>query len=55
MVTIIKRGMKKKEIHSLISAKKSGKKRIDIKKYCGAIRLKEDPIEIQKKYRDEWK
>ncbi len=55
MVTIIKRGMKKKEIHSLISTKKSGKKHLDIKKYCGTIRLKEDPIEIQKKSRDEWK
>lgn len=25
-----------------------------IKDYCGSIKLKEDPIEIQKKMRNEW-
>lgn len=54
MVTIIKKGMKKKEIHSLISDKKKRKKGIDLKKYCGKVKLQEGPLMIQRKYRDEW-
>lgn len=54
MVTIIKKGMKKKEIHSLISDKKKRKKGIDLKKYCGKVKLQEDPLMIQRKNRDEW-
>lgn len=27
---------------------------VDTKKYCGMIRLAEDPRQIQKKLRDEW-
>lgn len=27
---------------------------VDTKKYCGVIKLKEDPLTIQKKLRDEW-
>jgi hypothetical protein len=26
----------------------------DLKKYCGSITLKQDPIEMQKSWRDEW-
>lgn len=29
-------------------------KQMEAKKYCGTIRLKEDPLVIQKKLRDEW-
>lgn len=31
--------------------KKTG---VNTKKFCGTIKLKEDPMEIQKKLRDEW-
>lgn len=56
MITLIKKGMRKKEIHSLLERhKKLNKKNIDLEKYCGIIELLEDPIEIQKKLRDEWK
>jgi len=56
MVTIIKKGMKRKEIHSLLTGKRSKKKKgIDLNKYCGTIELKEDPLKLQKKWRDEWK
>ncbi|HEX8314510.1 MAG TPA: hypothetical protein VF609_05945 [Flavisolibacter sp.] len=27
---------------------------VDTKKFCGVIRLKEDPLAIQKRLRDEW-
>ncbi len=30
------------------------KKRFDAFKYCGVIKLKEDPLVIQKRMRDEW-
>jgi len=56
MVTVIKKGMRKKEIDSLLDRhKKLNKKKIILEKYCGVIELKEDPLEIQKKLRDEWK
>ena len=56
MVTIIKKEMQRKEIHSLLTEKRSKKKKgIDLNKYCGAIDLKEDPLRLQKKWRNEWK
>jgi hypothetical protein len=30
------------------------RKKLDAKKYCGVIKLKEDPLVIQKRLRDEW-
>ncbi|HRH58310.1 MAG TPA: hypothetical protein PLS10_11690 [Chitinophagales bacterium] len=32
----------------------SSKKKFNAKKYVGTIKLKEDPMVIQKKLRDEW-
>ena len=29
-------------------------KGVDTKKFCGILKLKEDPLAIQKKLRDEW-
>lgn len=55
MVTKVKKGMHKKEIDSLLEKHKNTRKRkIDLKKYCGVIDLKEDPIVTQKKLRNEW-
>jgi hypothetical protein len=55
MVTTIKKGATKKEIHSLLEAhSQKSKKGTDIKKYCGVLNLKEDPLELQKKWRNEW-
>jgi len=53
MVTIIKKGSDKKEVEKALSKIKR-KKKFDAYKYCGTISLKEDPLEIQKKMRDEW-
>lgn len=54
MVTIIKKGADKKEIEKVLSNLKSPKK-FDAYKYCASVNLREDPLDIQKKMRDEWK
>lgn len=56
MVTVIKRGASKKSIET--SIKKLGgskKKGFDANKFCGVVKLNEDPMGIQKRLRDEWK
>ncbi|WP_320113071.1 hypothetical protein [Draconibacterium orientale] len=56
-MTTISKGTNKKEIKLLllqIDKKKSSRKNIDLNKYCGALKLQEDPVDIQKKWRDEW-
>ena len=53
MKTIIKQ----KEDHKKASAafnKALQKKGVDTRKHCGVIRLKEDPLTLQKRMRDEW-
>ena len=56
MVTVIKSGTSKEEIERLLEShsNKKNKKKIDIKKYCGILNLEEDPLELQKKWRNEW-
>ena len=55
MVTKVKKGMRKKEIDSILEKhNNTRKKKIDLNKYCGVINLKEDPIVIQRKLRNEW-
>ncbi|MBC7399960.1 MAG: hypothetical protein H7289_08440 [Mucilaginibacter sp.] len=53
MVLVLKKGASKKEMDN-ISAKLHVAKGVDTKKYGGTIKLKEDPLAIQKKMRDEW-
>ena len=53
MVLVLKKGASKKEIES-IERKLKNKVGIDVMKYCGKIKLKEDPLSIQKSLRDEW-
>ena len=57
MVTIIKKGTSKDKIKSLLeqSQKQKKAKTIDLKKYCGILNLKEDPLTLQKKWRNEWR
>ena len=54
MVTVIKKGSDKKAVEQALSKIKS-KKKFDAYKYNGKVKLKEDPLEIQKRMRDEWK
>lgn len=48
--------LRKKEprIKSVRRQKSAIEKGVDTKKFCGVIKLKEDPLAIQKRLRDEW-
>lgn len=54
MATIIKRGTSAKKAKKLIdeAVAKAGKK--DLKKYAGVLKNDIDPLDYQKKIRDEW-
>jgi len=55
MVLVLKKDASSKEIAAL--RKKLNElpgKGVDTKKYCGVLKLKDDPLAIQKKMRDEW-
>lgn len=53
MVLQLKKGASKRRMNTILNKLKK-KKGVDTKKYCGTIKLKEDPLAIQKKLRDEW-
>lgn len=53
MVTVIKKGSNRKEIEKALSKLRS-KKKFNAYKYCGTVKLDQDPLEIQKKMRNEW-
>lgn len=43
-------------LHKLHKGRSTGTKKLfDAHKYCGVIKLKEDPLVTQKRLRDEWK
>ena len=56
MVTTLKKGSSRSRISKLLEKIKQAKslRGIDAYKYCGLIRLEEDPQEIQRTMRDEW-
>jgi len=55
MVLILKKGASKKDILSLRKKlQKQVKKGVETLKFCGAIKLKEDPLSIQNAMRNEW-
>ena len=57
MVTKIKKGSTRNMIRELLEQRRkqfNPCKKKDIKKYCGAIKLTESPMDIQKTMRNEW-
>ena len=54
MVTIIKKGTPKKEIRQRINKVISKKPKRSIMKYAGKLKTDIDPLDYQKKMRDEW-
>ncbi len=54
MVTVIRKGSSKLSIRNLLK-KLQEKKRTDIYKYCGVIKLDEHPVKIKKNLRSDWK
>ncbi|MES2702020.1 MAG: hypothetical protein V4649_05245 [Bacteroidota bacterium] len=57
MVLILKKGATEKEMQSIRKKlhKKSAKGGVDLTKHSGILNLKEDPLAIQQKLRDEWR
>ena len=56
MVLVLKKGASKKEIDAIEKKlyKENPSKGFNAKKYNGILKLKEDPLAIQKRLRDEW-
>jgi hypothetical protein len=54
MVIVIEQGTTKEKLEKLLKKLKL-KAGVDTKKYSGVIKLKEDPKQIQKQLRDEWR
>lgn len=53
MTIILKKGQHLEDLLPQNPLIKGGK-RLNAKKYVGVLNLKEDPLEIQKRMRDEW-
>lgn len=53
MITILRKALDIKEAAKQLE-KALKTKGVDTHKYCGVIKLGEDPLHIQKKMRDEW-
>ena len=58
MAIVIKQGMSKRQIETALKKLKPHRRKErpvpDIKQFAGTITLKENPLVIQKKMRDEW-
>jgi hypothetical protein len=54
MVTIIKKGSSRDIIYRQFSKRNKNRKYIDIRKYCGILLINEDPMKLQKEWRNEW-
>ena len=54
MDTTIRKGSSAKTVISKIQEHTKTVKKKNIKKYCGIISLKKDPVNLQKQWRDEW-
>lgn len=57
MTVNIKKATKEQIAEALkkMEAKRKYGKGFDAYKYCGILKLKEDPLKLQKKWRNEWK
>lgn len=61
MVIVIKQGMTRKQIDAALAKLRIGHRKRrkrpvpDIRQFVGTITLKEDPLTIQKRMRDEWR
>jgi len=54
MITTIEKGTSGDKIRQTLKKRPAKIKNIDLKKYCGSISLQIDPLEMQKKWRNEW-
>lgn len=56
MVMTIKRGTEREQIKAVLEKLRKQRliRKLELSKYCGVLSLKEDPLELQKRWRDEW-
>ncbi|MBS1546073.1 MAG: hypothetical protein JST38_08540 [Bacteroidetes bacterium] len=58
MVVVIKRGMSRQRIKALLakaySTPRKKAREVNVYKYVGVLKVKEDPVALQRKWRDEW-
>lgn len=54
MTIILKKGVPVKQIDDLIKSSTAKVRKTDLSKFVGTIKLKEDPLKIQRTMRDEW-
>ena len=55
MAKVIKKGTPATKVREQIANLRRSKSKSEIKKLCGTIELKRDPLVLQKQWRDEWK
>jgi hypothetical protein len=57
MTVIVENGINNQEFKKILSniQDKKKSKPVDTMKYCGVIKLSQDPLIIQKEMRNEWK
>jgi hypothetical protein len=57
MIMTITKGSEEEQIKKVLEKlkKKRNTRKKGIAKYCGILSLKEDPLTLQKQWRDEWK
>lgn len=54
MVTVIKRKTKKEKIKEILTGISEKERYLKASKYSGKLNLKQSPLDIQKKLRNEW-
>lgn len=55
MITVIKKGARKEDIKKMLQKiELIPKKGFDARKFCGILKTEEDPVDTQKRLRDEW-
>ncbi len=54
MIKVINKKTKKDELRKIMSDMDKKGKTLDASKYSGKLKLKADPLIVQKKLRDEW-
>jgi hypothetical protein len=54
MTVVLRKGEKPSRIKKTFNALKKNKG-FNAAKHCGVLKLREDPLDIQKRMRDEWK
>ncbi len=55
METIVKKKPSANDLDSIFRKITGNKKGVDVKKYAGKVKAKDNPLTLQKKLRNEWK